>query len=430
MSGAGGGDERELTRRRAVLAAGVGSLGTLGLAGAMAAAGQDGEPTSAGGSTSGDGAPGTTTARRLPFAGTHQAGIAATPTARMAAMAAFRVTADDRDELAAMFTDLSASIAALMSGEMPPERDPAYPPLETGIVGATLAPDNLSVVVSVGASLFDDRFGLAGRRPTQLEKMPFLANDRLDPERSHGDLLLSIEADHTDTVQHALRQMMRATRGSLVLAWTLDGYARGISGGGEQTPRNLLGFKDGTNNLDADDEALLDRHVWVGADDGEPAWAVGGSYHVVRVIRMLVEFWDRTRLAEQEAIFGRHKVSGAPLGAEDEFAEVDLSSDPDGEVIPLDAHIRLANPRTPETADDLMLRRGFSYTRGVDGAGQLDQGLAFVSYQRELDRFLRVQERLDGEPLEEYIRPEGGGFYFALPAPPDAETSIAHRLLG
>jgi deferrochelatase/peroxidase EfeB len=349
--------------------------------------------------------------------------------ARLAALASFTVVASSREDLAAMFSELSLTVADLMAGRMPEERDPAYPPAETGVLGGEIRPDHLGIVVSVGAGLFDDRFGLADRKPSQLVEMPFLSNDRLDPDRSHGDLLVTIEADHDDTIQHSLRQIMRATRAHLVLRWTIDGYARGVGPVEQETPRNLMGFKDGTANLDITDDALMDQHVWVGPDDGEPAWAVGGSYHVVRVIRMFVEFWDRTRLEEQEAIMGRHKVSGAPLGEEDEFSEISYEDDPGGEEIPLDAHIRLANPRTPATEGDLMLRRGFSFARGVDDVGQLDQGLAFVSYQRELDRFLRVQARLDGEPLEEYILPVGGGFFFALPGAEDDQTSLAAGLL-
>ena len=144
---------------------------------------------------------------------------------------------------------------------------------------------------------------------------------------------------------------------------------------------------------------------------------------------MLVEFWDRTRLVEQEALIGRRKANGAPLDGEAETDVPDYAADPDGEVTPLDAHIRLANPRTPTTEGDLILRKGLSFSRGFDGDGQLDQGLAFVSFQRSMAQFLPTQERLAGEPLEEYIRPEGGGFFFALPGVTAADGFLGEGLL-
>ena len=361
------------------------------------------------------GAPG---ARFVPFAGPHQAGITLEPAPATGLMASFTVLARDRAELAELLRELTDEIAGLMEGRPPETRDPAFPPTDSGLLGPNPAPDDLAVVVSVGASLFDGRYGLAPRRPRELVTMPFVSNDRLDPERSHGDLLLSIEAEHPDTVLFALRQLMRRTRSTLVLRWVLDGFTRRGSTAARSTgsPRNLMGFIDGTANLDAGAGTTMDRYVWVAGGDGEPSWAAGGSYHVVRVIRMLVEFWDRTPLSEQEHIMGREKVSGAPLGMEHETDVPDYAADPKGAAIPLDAHIRLANPRTPETAGSLILRRGFSYARGYDRAGRLDQGLAFVCYQRSLETgFMAVQARLNGEPLEEYILPEGGGFFFALP---------------
>ncbi len=369
--------------------------------------------------------------RFLPFDGPSQAGIVTVPPPARALMAAFSVQVPDRAGLAELFRELTVEIRGLMSGQPPDVRDDAFPPVDSGLLGDSPPPDDLSVVVSVGATLFDGRFGLADRRPPELVTMPFLANDRLDPQRSHGDLLLSLEAGHSDTLHFALRQLMRRTRGEMVLKWMAEGYTRGAgTGTAGGTPRNLLGFKDGTANLDTRDAALMDRHVWVGPGDGHPEWAVGGSYQAVRIIRMFVEFWDRTQLYEQEALFGRHKLSGAPLGLADEFDDPRFADDPDGRRIALDSHIRRANPRTPGTDADRMLRRGFSYSRGFDRAGRLDQGLAFVSYQRSLQSFLNVQERLRGERLEEYVLPEGGGFFFALPGVPDAGRSLGDALVG
>lgn len=382
---------------------------------------------------------GTDARRFVEFEGPHQTGITALPIPAQGLIASFNVHARDRAGLASTLRDLTDEIRGLMAGKPPETRDPAYPPVDSGLLGEKPPPDNLSIVVGVGASLFDGRFGLADRAPRELVTMPFLANDRLDPKLSHGDISIIMESGHNDTMQFALRQVMRRTRSDLVLQWMIDGYARGIgagrtaaSAGAEpSTPRNLLGFKDGTSNLDVSDPAVMDRHVWVGPDDGEPEWAVGGSYQAVRIIRNFVEFWDRTQLSEQEALIGRAKISGAPLGMSGEFDDPDFAADPDGHRIKLDAHIRLANPRTPETEKNLILRRGFNYSRGFDGAGSLDQGLAFVSYQRSLrDGFLAVQERLKGEPLEEYILPVGGGFFYVLPGVTDQDRFLGDMLVG
>jgi deferrochelatase/peroxidase EfeB len=402
----------EVSRRRFL----AGGLAAAGAAAALPAA-ACGSSGSSGSSGSAVADPASADPQYLPFLGPHQAGITH-PGNHQGLLAAFTLTAADRSELRETFAALTGEIDRLMSGVPYEERDPAYPPLHTGAVGNPAPPADLSVVVSVGASLFDDRYGLASQRPRALEQMPFLANDRLDPARSHGDLLVTVTSTHEDLNLFALRQLHRSTRGTLALHWMLDGYNRrsaADSRPGGAGRRNLMGFIDGTANLETSDAAVMDRYVWVQPDDDEPDWTVGGTYHVVRVIRMLVEFWDRTRLSEQEAIIGRRKDTGAPFTGEVETDVPDYGGDPSGRVTPLDAHIRLANPRTADTEDDLILRAGLNVSRGFDAAGQLDQGLAFVSYQRRLSQFLNTQARLAGEPLEEYIRPEGGGFYFALP---------------
>lgn len=179
----------------------------------------------------------------IPFEGPHQAGITTLPIPEQGLVASFNVHAADRRALTVMFRELTEEIRGLMAGKPPETRDPAYPPVDSGILGDKPPPDNLAIVVGVGASLFDDRFGLVDRKPKELVTMPFLANDRLDPTLSHGDISIIFEAGHNDTVQFALRQLMRRTRRHLTLRWMIDGYARGIGAGktsADSTPRNLL----------------------------------------------------------------------------------------------------------------------------------------------------------------------------------------------
>ena len=172
------------------------------------------------------------------------------------------------------------------------------------------------------------------------------------------------------------------------------------------------------------------RVVWVG--EGEPAWAQGGSYQVVRIIRNFVERWDRTPLGEQERIFGRTKVTGAPLDKRDgaEHDVPDYAADPDGRQTPLSSHIRRANARDAAAAENTILRRPFNYSNGVTRSGQLDQGLLFICYQADVQRgFVAVQRKLNGEPLEEYIKPVGGGFFFTLPGIRDASDTLGSALI-
>jgi len=353
-----------------------------------------------------------------PFYGRHQAGITTEqPAAGM--VVAFDVLSKDKAELTALFKLLTERLAFLTQGGKPPEADQRLPPMDSGIVGPMVAPDNLTATLSVGASLFDERFGLRNKKPIHLERMTAFPNDQLNPAECHGDLLLQLCANTAETNLHALRDIIKHSPKLMAPRWKLDGFLppRQVPNTfGFHTARNLLGFKDGSSNIDIYDEALMNDLVWVNPKHQDVDWTAGGSYQAVRIIRNLVERWDRTPLKEQEHIFGRQKASGALLGQHHEHEEADFGQHPETSAVPLDAHIRLANPRTMATQRHRILRRGYNYDRGLTQAGQMDMGLLFICYQANLqDGFINVQTRLNGEQLEEYIKPTGGGYFFALP---------------
>ncbi|WP_052434478.1 iron uptake transporter deferrochelatase/peroxidase subunit [Streptacidiphilus melanogenes] len=362
------------------------------------------------------------------FHGAHQAGVL-TPKRRVAAFVSFDVTAGDRAGLADLFGALTDRVRTLTAGGVPEPLGISAPPADSGVLGPVPPGGLLTALVAVGASLFDERFGLAAQRPVRLGTMPAFPDDDLDPSVCHGDLLLQLEADDTDVIANALRDIARHTRGAMQVRWRIDGFASPPRPVG--TPRNLMGFRDGTANPDTTDTRLMDQLLWVDAGQGEPAWATDGSYLAVRLIRMLVEFWDRVGITEQERMFGRRKDSGAPLDGQTETDTPDFGADPTGDVIPMDSHMRLANPRTAQTAEQRLLRRGFNYDRGTDADGNLDMGLVFCAFQQDLERqFVTVQKRLAGEPLVDYIRPFGGGYFFVLPGVRDANDRYARGLLG
>jgi deferrochelatase/peroxidase EfeB len=371
--------------------------------------------------------------QRQPFHGEHQPGIV-TPRPAAGLVAAFDVLAQNRSGLQRLLRTLTERTAFLMAGGTPPALDPKFPAADSGILGPVVTPDNLTITTSFGASLFDERFGLQDLKPRHLTRMASFPNDALKEEFCHGDLLLQFSSNTPDTNIHALRDIVKNTPDSLLLRWKQEGSVPvrpPDPGKPKQSARNFLGFRDGSANPDASDAELMKRIVWVQPGGGEPAWAAGGSYQAVRLIRNFVERWDRTPLQEQQTIIGRQKASGAPLeGGASEADVPHFANDPQGKTTPLDAHIRLANPRDAEAQKHLILRRPFNYSNGVSKSNQMDMGLLFIAYQADLEQgFIAVQNRLNGEALEEYIKPFGGGYFFALPGVKDDQDYLGRALL-
>ncbi|MFD7082815.1 iron uptake transporter deferrochelatase/peroxidase subunit [Streptomyces sp. NPDC059918] len=361
----------------------------------------------------GDPVPAALSGSAVPFHGEHQAGIASAVQDRLH-FAAFDVKTKDRAELVRLLKDWTRAAermtAGLPVGEGAVGGLPEAPPDDTG-EALGLKPSRLTLTVGFGASLFaKDRFGLEGRRPEALVDLEQFPGDNLDPAKSGGDLCVQACADDPQVAVHAIRQLARIGFGKVAVRWSQLGFGKTSSTTpDEQTPRNMMGFKDGTRNVSGTDQTALAEFVWVGdeAKDGS-AWMAGGSYLVARRIRMHIETWDRTPLQEQEDIFGRDKGEGAPVGKSKERDEPFLKA------MKPQAHVRLAHPDTNSGAT--ILRRGYSFTDGSDGLGRLDAGLFFLAYQRDVRKgFIPIQRNLSkNDGLNEYIQHVSSAL-FAIP---------------
>jgi len=421
--------QRAAVSRRGLLgAAGAGLAGlAAGAAGGFAVARDQANPS-----------PQSAGTRTYPFYGEHQAGIL-TPVQDRLHFAAFDVITDAREELAQLLKDWTAAAArmtqGLGAGELGPTSGPyAAPPDDTGeAIG--LPPAGLTITFGFGPTLFrkegKDRFGLASRHPDALQRLPHFPADQLNPQRSDGDLCVQACADDPQVAVHAVRNLARIAFGRAAIRWSQLGFGRTSSTSTSQTtPRNLMGFKDGTMNLKAEDPAAVDAHVWVPADaDSKGRWLAGGSYLVVRRINMTIETWDRQPLSEQERVIGRTKAEGAPLSGGAEFSHPDFSlKGSDGEpLVAADAHLRMVHPSNNGGAK--MLRRGYNFVDGSDGLGRMDAGLFFLAYVRDpRTHYIPIQMKLGmGDGLSEYVQHTGSAL-FAIPPGIAQGEHLGHAL--
>lgn len=317
----------------------------------------------------------------------------------------------------------SAAAAQLMKGgavgQVQPSRDDAVGG-DTG-EATGLDPASLTVTIGLGPALFDKRFGLAAKKPALLSALPDLPSDQLDTSTSGGDLSVQACSDDPQVAYHAIRNMARMVRDTATTRWTVLGFGRASAGRGQQTPRNLFGFKDGTRNI----ETTADQNSFVWATQG---WMRGGTYQVVRKIHMNLEIWDADMVSDQEDVFGRTKLEGAPLsGGKEKTAPKFAAEGKDGKLlIPATSHVALA---AHENNDGLkILRRSYNYTDGVDQYGQLDAGLLFIAYMNDPQHFVTLQTKLgSSDRMNEYVQHIGSGV-FAVPPAPKAGHYVAEQL--
>jgi deferrochelatase/peroxidase EfeB len=395
-----------LSRRRLLASAGIGAAG-IGLGAGGYLVGHDAAEADAaepGGS--------------VPFYGEHQAGIS-TPAQDRLHFAAFDLETEDRAALRTLMEEWTTAAREMTEGKLigtaAGNRDELAPPEDTG-EALGLAASNLTITFGFGPKLFDrPGLGLAGQRPAELQPLPSLPGEELSELESGGDICVQACADDPQVVFHAIRNLARIGRGTVTMRWSQLGFGRtSTTSRSQETPRNLFGMKDGTANIKSEDTAAMQRYVWV---DSGPAWMRGGSYLVSRRIRMNLEVWDRSALQDQERTIGRRKYSGAPLGEEDEFdpLPLDEKGDDGTPVIPVDSHVRLASAQENEGVR--ILRRGYSFTDGVDQSlGELEAGLFFIAFQRDPEaQFVALQRKLGQyDALNEYIKHVGSGL-FAVP---------------
>lgn len=376
--------EKKMDRREFLKKAGIGGAGlALGLSGASAffANKEQGSKNIADGQ------------EEISFYGKHQAGIT-TPMQKNIYFVVLDLRTTDKNELIQLFKDWTDYSQKLVNGDLVKKdgSNALLPPSDTGeTVG--LNPYRLTLTFGVSAS-FLTKLGLEKKRPKLFRDLPAFPKEQLREQYTGGDIVIQACADDEQVAFHAVRNLIRKGRNKVTMKWSQSGFA--AIGDRMETPRNLFGFKDGTANVTTEKD--FDKVVWADSND----WMKNGSYMAVRRIIMHLETWDRTNLQEQENTFGRYKESGAPFGKKNEFDEVDLS------LLPVDSHVRLA-----KEVDLPILRRSYSYSDGIDPkTGQFDAGLLFIAFQKDPDRFVKIQTNLGADDkMNEYVTHIGSGLF-------------------
>jgi len=385
-----------------------------------------------------------------PFLGAHQNGIAM-PMQTNTSFASFDLTTTKRDDVVKLLRAWTDAAGRMTKGQQvqtiaqgaSADYGDSGSSADAGEGDAAdtlgLSPSRLTITFGFGQGLFVkngvDRYGLAHQRPEALIDMPRFVSDKLLEGLTGGDLSVQACADDPQVTFHAIRELARLAYGTAELRWAQNGFTPKF--GLSQTPRNLMGFKDGTINPSIKDPKATAKYIWVG-DEG-PAWMQGGSYMVVRKIRIALEHWDRMKLSFQEQTVGRYKISGAPLSGKNEKDPLDLNvKDADGNpLIPENSHVALAAPENNDGAQ--ILRRGYSYDNNLSFTAErwppwhqgmeFDAGLLFMCYQRDpRTGFVKIYERMSKfDMMNQFVTHIGSGLFACPPGVAQGEF-IGQRL--
>jgi deferrochelatase/peroxidase EfeB len=357
-----------------------------------------------------------------PFFGAHQNGIA-TLTQTHTYVATFDLQTENVEDVKALLQHWTDLAAKLSTGTFDSSASSDVLKIDSG-EALGLRPERLTITFGFGAGLFEkggnDRYGLKAKKPAALIELPYFNGDQLVEAHTGGDLSIQACANNSQVAFHAVRELARAAYGVASIRWAQSGSSARY---GVKSPRNIMGFKDGTINpatpLD------YDRFVWAG-DEG-PAWMRGGTYVVARIIRIAVAHWDRMDLDYQEQTIGRRKFSGAPLSGTKESDPLNLEAvDKDGNpLIPAMAHARLAAPAM--NGGTQILRRGYSYNNGATFIAErwppwrqgieYDAGTLFICYQRDpREGFVKIFNQLSKlDAMNQFVTHVGSGIFACPP---------------
>ncbi len=338
-------------------------------------------------------------ARTVPFYGEHQAGIETPAQANATFVALDLLPEVDREAIGRLMRLWTQDAAKLTQGE--PIIGDSSPQMAEN-------PSGLTITFGFGRGAFEQA-GIADAWPMSIDMIPAYAIDRLERRWNDGDIVIQVAGDDQNTNFHAVHQLLRTGRSFVTPIWMQRGFldAAGVNTG--NIGRNLLGQVDGQANAPAGSSNFTQR-TWMTA----PAAMAGGTTMVLRRIQYGMDSWDKMSEKVKGTVIGRDLESGAPLSGGDATTPMDLEAmDPDGDspAIGDNAHARLAFTDNNQG----ITRRGYNYDDGMED-GVRDVGLIFVSFQAEIEHYLKIQEilaRIDS--LNKWTTPVGSALFIVPP---------------